>query len=129
MVSAADPNARWQLVPDREGDDPPNSQRTPGVDQEFYDQFNLLRRNVRTLGCQQDPNTYPGLPLMQVTNDVIKDLSGLRDPAGLEEVRSVVSVSAILGKYFDKKILALWYRRLTIHDMLAEPRCAKAYST
>lgn len=48
--------ARWQLVPDREQDPDgfKNSQRT--LTQEFYDQFNFVRRSINTNGCL-DANT------------------------------------------------------------------------
>lgn len=53
------PNDRWQMVPDyklptniQTGTAPKsNSERTPGVDMEFFDQVNFVRRETTTLGC------------------------------------------------------------------------------
>ena len=92
MFSANDPNARWRLIPDLDNDPIKNSQRTPGVDQEYYDHVNLLRRSVKSIGCQADPNAAPPRPLMEVANNAIEDLTGYTVPAGLAPVRSVISV-------------------------------------
>ena len=45
--------ARWQLVPDREQDPDgyKNSQRTKPYTQEFYDQYNFIRRTRSSMGC------------------------------------------------------------------------------
>ena len=45
--------ARWQLVPDREQDPEgfKNSQRTGAYEQEWYDQYNFVRRARDTYGC------------------------------------------------------------------------------
>ena len=45
--------ARWQLVPDRveDPDGFKNSQRTEPYSQEWYDQYNLMRRDRSTMGC------------------------------------------------------------------------------
>ena len=91
MVSTSDPNARWKLVPDRVGDPTPNRQKTLGVDQEWYDQINYMRRNTRTLGCQ---SIRPGqTTIMETFNSPIIDLNGYNAPTGLPYYRSVISVS------------------------------------
>lgn len=48
------PTARWQLVPDRDQDPDgfKNSQRTEPYSQEWYDQYNFMRRPRNTMGCQ-----------------------------------------------------------------------------
>ena len=91
MVSTSDPNARWKVVPDRVGDPKPNSQRTPGVDQERFDQINFIRRSRISLGCQ---TIRPGrTTLMETFSDPIKDLDGYNAPDGIPYYRSVISVS------------------------------------
>lgn len=92
MVSASDPNARWKLVPNRAGDPMgPNSQRTPGVNQEWYDQFNYVRRSLVSLGCQ---TVRPGRTnIMETFGDPIRNLDGYNAPAGIPYYRSVISVS------------------------------------
>ncbi len=49
-------SARWQLVPDREQDPDgfKNSQRTQPYTQEFYDQYNFIRRTRTSMGCLDD---------------------------------------------------------------------------
>ena len=44
--------ARWQLIPDIPGDPEPNSRRTLGKNQEWFDQYNYVRRDPSTRGCQ-----------------------------------------------------------------------------
>ena len=91
MVSADNPNARWKLVADREGDPKyPNSQRTLGVNQEWYDQINFVRRSTLSFGCQGGIN---GKPFMEAFNDAIRDLTGYNAPADITYYRSVISVS------------------------------------
>ena len=49
--------ARWQLRPDIPGDPNPNSGtgRTLGVNQEWFDQYNFIKRNPTTKGCKDAP--------------------------------------------------------------------------
>ncbi len=93
MVSASNPNARWKLVPDREGDPKgPNSQRTLGVNQEWSDQINFVRRSTKSLGCQRSPVLNRQL-WMETFNDAIFDPSGYNAPADIRYYRTVISIS------------------------------------
>ena len=91
------PDDRWQMVPDNKlpadiqrGTAPkPNSERTPGVDMEFFDQENFVRRNTADLGCQK-----PSMPLA-VTNVYSMasfDFKGRTAPKDLPARRTVISV-------------------------------------
>ena len=44
---------RWQLVPNIDGDETPNSQAEFRVDQEFFDQYNWMIRAPVTTGCKR----------------------------------------------------------------------------
>ncbi|KAF6223073.1 hypothetical protein HO173_013343 [Letharia columbiana] len=48
-------NERWQLRPDIRGDPNPNSGRTLGINQEWFDQVNFITRSPITLGCKAEP--------------------------------------------------------------------------
>lgn len=91
------PNDRWQPVPDyklptniQSGTAPkPNSKRTPGVDQEFFDQVNFMRRSTTSLGCQ-------GPGGVRASTDIYSmapfDFNGRAAPEGLPARRTVISV-------------------------------------
>lgn len=90
------PDDRWQLVPDiklptniQSGTSPKrNSQRTPGVDQEFFDQFNFVRRATTRLGCQGAgvaASTY-------MYSMAAFDFNGRAAPEDLPSRRTVISV-------------------------------------
>ena len=98
----ATPNsaARWQLVPDRENDPSPNSQKTAGVDQEWFDQYNWIRRSTDSLGCKNNGGANGLITQMETYSDQIlpEDLVGFeynsrRPPADLAANRSTISVS------------------------------------
>lgn len=122
MVSASDPNARWKLVPDRAGDPKgPNSQRTLGVNQEWFDQINYVRRSLISLGCQTvRPGRYN---LMETFGNPIKNLDGYNAPAGVPYYRSVISVSLFPDSDFFIRLLSTpRFRDLVMHHNTDEHR-------
>ena len=105
-------DARWQVVPDLPEAYQPNSQRIPGVNQEFFDKENFVRRSPISLGCQNsgansgggggDNANYP--KLMEIANDPIRpndfdsdNYAGWAVPDNLNPVRSVLSVSLAIN--------------------------------
>lgn len=90
------PNDRWQMVPDvklptniQRGTAPkPNSERTPGVDMEFFDQVNFVRRATTRLGCQA-PNVAASTYFYSM---VPFDFNGRTAPEDLPARRTVISV-------------------------------------
>lgn len=95
-------NPRWVLVPDipgAEDDDELNSQRVLGDDQEFFDRYNFVRRNTRSLGCQDD-NDDDDVTQMEMNNAPISNAdlasgyyANYPIPPSLQRTRSVLSVS------------------------------------
>lgn len=89
------PNDRWQPVPDIklptniQGPAPkPNSQRTFGVDKEFFDQVNFMRRTTASIGCQK-----PGVAASTYFYSMAPfDFNGRTAPEGLPARRTVISV-------------------------------------
>ena len=90
------PNDRWQPVPDyklppniQPGTAPkPNSERTPGVDKEFFDQVNFVRRATKMLGCQA-----PGVGASSYGYSMAAfDFNGRAAPEDLPPRRTVISV-------------------------------------
>ena len=89
-------NERWQLRPDIRGDPNPNSGRTLGRDQEWFDQYNFITRDPSTKGCKDEEN-HRGEPTELETyyEPIPPFLYGNRlPPVGtLQPTRSTISVS------------------------------------
>ena len=85
------------MRPDIPGDPNPNSRRTLGQDQEYFDQYNFITRNPDTAGCKEvrDENGFE--THMETYHRSIDPFPyGRRlPPVGLQPIRSTVTVSHI----------------------------------
>ncbi|KAK4690717.1 hypothetical protein P7C71_g6139, partial [Lecanoromycetidae sp. Uapishka_2] len=92
------PTARYQLVPDREDDPIPNSQKEPNVDQEWFDQYNYMRvSTVNPFKCQYINPLNPTWRLVAyVTATPITNKNFIYNgnplPADLQQGRSVLTM-------------------------------------
>ncbi len=80
---------RWQVRPDIPGSPNPNSGRTLGVDQEWFDQYNFITRVTKTKGCK---DAYTMLEAYHTKIEPFQ-YGGRSYPVGLQPLRSTITVS------------------------------------
>ncbi|KAL9125564.1 MAG: hypothetical protein Q9217_005245 [Psora testacea] len=115
--------ARWQLVPDRVDDPKPNSKKTLRVDQEWFDQYNWIRRSKISLGCN-DPK------YMETYSSYIKESDTKNfnyynklPPTNLQKFRSSITICDIA---FDEEYVFQKFPEIEIIE--EDPHMSKDFS-